>query len=238
MLLEPGAYLIAFAMLAGAVANSVSGMGFGLVCAPLLGLVMAPRQAAALTILLSSPSCVSVFIRDCRSVRLGDAALVLVPGAITAPLWAWALADVNQSTLARASGLTVLLSVALLAFGFRSERLTGATGALVAGAASSAMTILAAVGSPPVALYAMNAGWDASRVRATFQAIFLPLNVVALLALGVPHWQPTLYVPALAGLTAGMLVGAVAVHYVSPRVARIFTLALAAICAATLLFAA
>jgi uncharacterized membrane protein YfcA len=56
MWLEPSAFLIAFAMFVGAVANSVSGIGFGLVCAPLLALVMDPRQAAALTILMSSPS--------------------------------------------------------------------------------------------------------------------------------------------------------------------------------------
>src|SRR6186997_670426 len=127
MWLESATYLIALAMLAGAVANSISGMGFGLICAPLLALIMDPRQAAALTILLSLPSGAAVLMRDWRSVRLRDAVVILVPGVITAPLWAWTLANLNQSTLARAVGVTVLLSVALLASGFRSERLTGTT---------------------------------------------------------------------------------------------------------------
>src|SRR4029453_5130549 len=134
----------AVAILAGAVANSVSGMGFGLVCAPLLALVMDPRQAAALTILLSSPSVAAVLWRERRSVRLADAAIILIPGALTTPLWAFALAHVNQTTLTRTAGATVLLSVAMLAYGFRSRRMTGVIGAGVAGATSSAMTVLAA----------------------------------------------------------------------------------------------
>ena len=237
MALEPTVFVIAFAMLAGAVANALSGLGFGLICAPLLVLVMDPRQAAALTILLSSPSGAVVLMRDRRSVKLRDAAVILIPGVVTTPLWALALANVNSSSLARAAGATVLLSVALLVFGFRSQRLTGTSGAVFAGATSSAMTVLAAVGGPPVALYAMNADWDPSRARATLQAVFLPLNVVALLTLGVPRWEPTLYIPALAGLTAGVVIGIRAVQYVSPRVARNLTLSLAAISAATLLFA-
>jgi uncharacterized protein len=238
MWLEPAAGLIAFAMLAGALANSVSGMGFGLVCAPLLALVMDPRQAAALTILMSSPSGALVLFRDRRSVRMKDAALILVPGVLTAPLWAIALANVNQTSLARAAGATVLLGVSLLAVGFGSRRLTGTAGAVVAGAASSAMTLLAAVGGPPVALYAMNAGWSASRVRATLQTIFLPLNGVALIVLGLPQWQPSVYLPALVGLAMGLLVGVGVVRYVGPRLARNLTLLLAAISATTLLLTA
>jgi uncharacterized protein len=234
--LGPAAYVIAVAMVAGAVANSVSGMGFGLVCAPLLALVMDPRQAAALTILLSSPSGALVLWRARRSVRLADAAIVLIPGALTAPLWAFGLAHVNQTTLTRAAGATVLLSVVMLAFGFRSRRLTGVIGAGVAGATSSAMTVLAAVGAPPVALYAMNADWEASRVRGTLQTIFLPLNVVALMTLGVPRWQATIYLPALVGLGVGVVIGACTVQFISSRVARNVTLSLAAISASLLLF--
>lgn len=238
MWLEPVVWLIALAMLTGTLANSVSGIGFGLVCAPLLALVMDPRQAAALTILMSCPSGALVLFHDRRSARLKDAALILVPGVLTAPLWAIALANVAQTSLARAAGATVLVSVALLAVGFRSQRLTGTAGAVVAGAAASAMTMLAAVGGPPVALYAMNVGWDASRARATLQMIFLPLNGVALIALGVPQWQPSVYLPALVGLAMGLLAGVPVVRYVSPRIARNLTLLLAAVSATTLLFTA
>jgi uncharacterized membrane protein YfcA len=223
-------------MLAGAVANSVSGMGFGLVCAPLLALVMDPRQAAALTILLSSPSVASVLWRERRSVRLADAAIILLPGALTTPLWVFALAHVNQMILTRTVGVTVMVSVAMLAFGFRAQRLSGKIGAVLAGATSSAMTVLAGVGGPPVALYATNADWEASRVRGTLQTVFLPLNVVALVALGIPRWQVTVYLPALVGLSAGLVIGACTARFVSTGVARNVTLSLAAVSALTLLF--
>jgi uncharacterized membrane protein YfcA len=238
MWLEPVAYLIAFAMLAGALANSVSGVGFGLVCSPLLALVMDPRQAAALAILMSSPSGAVVLYHDRRSVRVKDALLILVPAVLTAPLWALALADVNDTRLAHAAGVTVLLSVALLAIGFRSPALTGSSGAMIAGTAASAMTLLAAVGGPPVAIYAMNAGWNASRVRATLQTIFLPLNAVALLALGLPKWDSSIYLPALMGLVLGSVIGMRVVRYVGAQLARNLTLLLAAASATTLLLTA
>jgi uncharacterized membrane protein YfcA len=88
-----------------------------------------------------------------------------------------------------------------------------------------------------VALYAMNADWGASRARGTLQTIFLPLNAVALLALGIPRWQATVYVPALVGLGVGVVIGACTARLVSSRVARNVTLSLAAISAFTLLFA-
>lgn len=237
MWLEPLAWVIAFAMLAGALANSVSGIGFGLVCAPVLAMAMDPRQAAALTILMSSPSGALILFHDRRSVRVKDAALILVPGVVTAPLWIFALARMDERSLTRAAGAAVLLSVGLLAVGLRSHVLTGITGAVLAGASASAMTLLAAVGGPPVALYAMNAGWHASRTRATLQTIFLPLNGVALVALGLPHWQPSVYLPALVGLIGGSLVGMRIVRYVGPRFARNLTLVLAAASATTLLLA-
>lgn len=238
MWLESAPSLIALAMLAGALANSISGIGFGLVCSPLLALVMDPRQAAALTILMSCPSSAAVLLHDRQSVRLKDAALILVPGILTAPLWAMALAKLDQTSLARAAGAAVLLSVVLLAVGLRSRRLTGTAGAVVAGAAASAMTLTAAVGGPPVALYALNVGWAASRTRATIQAIFLPLGAVALIALGMPRWQPSVYLPAVVGLALGLLAGMAGARYVSPRIARNFTLLLAAVSATTLLFTA
>lgn len=237
MWLEPSAMIIAFAMLLGTLANSASGIGFGLVCAPLLALVMDPREAAALTILMSSPSGALVLFHARRSVRKKDAALIFVPALLTTPLWAKALVNANQTTLAHAAGVAVLLSVALLAVGVRSRRLTGSASAVLAGAASSAMTLLAAAGGPPVAVFAMNAGWDAAQTRATLQTIFLPLNVVALIALGLPQWQSSVYLPALVGLATGMLLGVPVVRYAGPRLARSLTLLLAAASATTLLLA-
>jgi uncharacterized membrane protein YfcA len=149
-----------------------------------------------------------------------------------------AVANIDQTGLARAAGATVLVSVGLLAVGFRSRRLRGTAGAVVAGASASAMTFMAAVGGPPVALYALNAGWDAARTRATIQAIFLPLGVVALIGLQIPRWEPSVYLPAVVGLAVGLLAGAPVARHVSPRIARNLTLLLAAVAASTLLFTA
>jgi hypothetical protein len=64
-----------------------------------------------------------------------------------------------------------------------------------------------------------------------------PVVVVALVALGIPRWQLTVYLPALVGLGVGMVIGACAAQFLSPRVARNVTLSLAAMSATALLFA-
>jgi len=79
----------------------------------------------------------------------------------------------------------------------------------------------------------MNAGWDASEVRATLQTIFLPLNGVALIALGLPQSQSSVYLPALVGLATGSLLGARIIRRVGPRLAGNLTLLLAAASATT-----
>lgn len=73
---------------------------------------------------------------------------------------------------------------------------------------------------------------------ATLQAIFLPLNGVALIALGLPQWQSSVYLPALVGLATGLLVGVRIVRCVGPRLAGNLTLLLAAASATTLLLTA
>jgi hypothetical protein len=78
-----------------------------------------------------------------------------------------------------------------------------------------------------VALFAANAGWSADAQRATLQAYFLGVNVVALLSLGLPAVPPGLLAASSAALVVGLAAGQPVARRVSDRAARRATLGLA-----------
>ncbi|MDP9071539.1 MAG: sulfite exporter TauE/SafE family protein, partial [Actinomycetota bacterium] len=89
--------------------------------------------------------------------------------------------------------------------------------------ASGAMNVVAGIGGPAAALYALNAGWPPEATRATLQAYFLALNVVALASLGLP----SLGLGQAVGLVVGWLAGTVLARRLPQQAAMGATLALA-----------
>lgn len=227
--------LLAAAVAAGAVAQSVSGIGFVLVCGPALVGVLGASDGVALSLLLNLLLNAAVLVREWAQVRWRDALLLFVPAALTTPLWARLLHGLDRGTEARAAGVVVLVGVLLLVCGLRARRLAGPAGALLGGAVSSAMNVAAAASGPAVALFATNAGWGHRDTRATLQAYFLALNLVAIATLGLPSVSASAGLTAAAGLAAGTAGGAVLAPRVRARQARAATLALAALGAVVLL---
>ncbi|MCA1712645.1 MAG: hypothetical protein LC789_13845 [Actinobacteria bacterium] len=122
--------------------------------------------------------------------------------------------------------MVVLLGAALLAFGVRWAAATGPAGAVGTGVVAALTNVIAGVAGPPVALWAENARWGAARQRATLQAFFLGLNLVALPSLGPPHVGAATLVACVLAMTTGVLLGVRLT--VSEGVARRVTLGLAA----------
>jgi hypothetical protein len=232
---DASALFLVGAVAAGAVAQSVSGIGFILVCGPALVAALGPHQGVGVAIVISAVLNAVVLAREWRSVRAADALLLFVPAALTTPLWARALRGLDPVVEARVAGAAVVVGVLMLAAGLRWHRAAGRAGALVAGTVSSAMNVAAATGGPAVALYATNAGWGQRDLRATLQAYFLALNVVALATLGVPPWTASTDVPVAVGLVAGLGLGALVAPRVGHKLARTVTLVLAGIGGALLL---
>jgi hypothetical protein len=67
------------------------------------------------------------------------------------------------------------------------------------------MNVLAGIGGPPVAMYAVNAEWPVDAVRPTLQAFFLGLNAVAIPFVGLPSLSPLPWVALGVGWVAGLL---------------------------------
>lgn len=218
---------VVLAVLVGALAQSVSGIGFALVCGPLLVALLGPADGVRLAVALSLVLNAVLLWRHRHAVDLRRAVLLLVPAALATPVLARVLRAAPVRLAEALAGAAALLGAVALATGLRLRAARGAGGAVAAGVLSAAMNVVAAVGGPAVALYAVNAGWPAEAARSTLQLYFLALNVVALAVLGLPDVGRTVLAACAAALAAGLVAGAPLARRVPEEAARRTTLALA-----------
>lgn len=220
--------LVLLAVALGTLAQSVSGIGFSLVCGPLLVAALGAADGVRLAVLLSIALNVVLLVRLRRDVELRPALLLLVPSALVTPLWAVLARRLPERPAAALAGGVVLVGVALLASGVRWHAARGPVGAVGAGVLGALSNVLASVAGPVVALWAANADWPQRAQRASLQAYFLGLNCVALPSLGLPDVGGGLVLGCLAALGAGALLGVPLARRVGETAARRTTLALAA----------
>jgi uncharacterized membrane protein YfcA len=219
--------LVATAVLLGALAQSVSGIGFSLVCGPFLVVALGPADGVRLGVALSLALNLVLLVRHRSTVEVRSALLLLVPAALATPLIARLLRAAPVRLAEALAGAAALVGAVALAAGLRWRAAQGRVGAVGASVLSAGMNVAAAIGGPAVALYAANAGWPAEAARSTLQLYFLALNLVALAALGLPEVSPSLLAACAAALVVGLVAGAPLARRVPEATARRTTLALA-----------
>lgn len=204
-------YLLVTFVAAAAFAQAITGIGFGLVCAPAFVAVLGPVEGVSATALLAAIVNVAVVATSARDVDVRSTLLLLAPALVATPLAAAALRSIDERVATAAAGVLVIAGVGLLvtrpavAAGARPPgALAGTPGAITAGAVSGAMNAAAGVGGPAAALFGLGAGWSPRRLRATLQAYLLGVNVITVAALGVVSlrlgWPLALAVGTVAGL--------------------------------------
>lgn len=225
--------LAAVAIVAGAVAQSVTGLGFSLIAAPALLALYGPRDGVAMVVVLAILASLLPLASQWREVRFKDASVLLVPTLLATPVVALVLSGVDASIVAIFAGVAVILGVVLLARGASWSGLRGIPGAIAAGVSSAMLNVVGGVGGPPMGMYAANAGWGPAQSRATLQFFFLIQNIVTAMVIGflAPAWW---MVAALAAGTAG---GMMAAGRIPAGAARIAVLVVAGLGGASLIVA-
>jgi hypothetical protein len=218
---------VLLAVLVGTLAQSVSGIGFALVCGPLLVAALGPQDGVRLAVLLSLVLNVVLLAGLWRQVDVRTTLLLLVPAALTTPVFAGLARRLPERAGAAAAGTVVVVGVAVLALGLRWHAARGTGGAVVAGVLGALTNVLAGVAGPVVALWAANAEWPPRVQRASLQALFLGVNAVALPSLGTPRVSAGLLTGCLAALAGGAVVGVPLSRRIGEVAARRTTLALA-----------
>ena len=183
---------------AGAAVQRVTGLGFSLVCAPALvaaeGALSGVRQVNVLALVGN----LVLLVRLRSDVRWREGVRVLVPAAALALPAGLLARRLDPSLLTVLAGLTSLAAVAAVATGRRFR-----LGAVSAGALAGVGNVVAGVGGPAVAAFALGDGWPPRQVRASLQAIFAGLNVVSIAALGPPSVSGARAAALLAALGGG-----------------------------------
>ncbi len=199
--------VLTLAVAAGALAQAVTGLGFSLVCAPVMVLVLGPATGVRLANMCSIAVSTVGLATYRAHVDLRAALGLLIPAIVITPLVVTVVHRTSADTLSIAAGCITLLSVAALASGLRVRQLRGRAGAVIAGCVSATMNVIAGLSGPAVAMYGVNADWDPDRMRGTFQLYFLALNVVAVVALGPLRIGATRALVLLAAIAVGFGAG-------------------------------
>lgn len=190
------------ALLAGSCLQGVAGYGIGTLAAPLLFLISpmlvpAPLvlNAVILTILMVLRNHGALQIREVRFAIGGGAAGMILAG-ITLML-------ISPKGFELVFGILILIGVLLSVAGLRPE--LNARNSILAGAASTYMGTITAVGGPPIALIYQNQ--KGPLVRANMSAFFLVASFFSIAALVASGYLGQRELQLFAVTFPGVLIG-------------------------------
>ena len=234
--------LVLIAVIAGALAQRLAGLGFGLLVSPVLVVLLGPFDGVMIINLCGAASSLLILSRVWRHVqwrRYFGLALAAVAGVLPG---AWLASNVPEAPLEICIG--VLLIVALLA----SQRLTrsswrasGPVPMASLGFSSGLMNAAAGVGGPAITAYAIATRWDQKSFGATLQPYFVTTGLTSLVSKyvlsgghlpGLEGWQ---WLSILAAMVVGIVAGDLLSGKVKPASVRRIVVAIAYLGAASTL---
>lgn len=223
----------ALAILVGTVLQRVSGTGVGLVCAPILALILGSGQGVLVTNATTTISglLIGLSVRRLVDRRLATTiCLSAVPGAIAGALL---VRDLPVAWLQVVIGGIVLLAIVTSVLTPRLPHWPGRGAQVVAGLIGGLFNTTAGVAAPAMVVYSRLARFDQRVFAATLQPIFMTMGAMSVLlktllastAGDFPPWWFAIVVVAMVGV--GIRLGTWAAERVTPAQARGMALVLA-----------
>ena len=218
----------------GAGVQRVSGMGLGLVAAPILAILLGPVEGifvCNVLAVINASMTTAVRRHDIDWHQFAVISSVLLIGAIPA---AWLLTVAATPVLFTVVGVLLLISLGVSTFGQpHTPAIRGGVASLLAGVAAGFMNTLAAVAAPALTVYAQATRWDHRTFSATLQPIFFVAGIVAVLvkvlgeAADLDHTGIWVWPAGIFGLMSGILIGSVLSPRIPGAIARRFALMIA-----------
>ena len=234
------ALLLLAAVVLGGVSQRVTGMGFALVTAPFLVLLLGPVGGVLVVNVCAALTSSLILLRVRHDVAwrrfavLGTSAVVgILPGSVLAQA-------APSAWLELVVGALVLLALATSLLARRAPAVTGAVPAVVTGLVAGAMNATAGVGGPAFSVYAVASRWPQRSFAATLQPLFITTGLVSFgtkLSIDPSSLPPLawwVWLGIAAALGAGVLLGDRLSRHLSPRTARVGLLLVATTGAATI----
>lgn len=225
--------LVLAAVVLGAGMQRVTGMGFALVAAPFLVLLLGPVEGVVLVNLCGAVTAGAIVFRVARDINwrryaaLASAALLgIIPAAVLIRFIPPAVLEISIGVIL-AVGLTVVLALKSAQLPARRRYLW------TAGTLSGFMNTAAGVGGPAVSMYSIATQWEHKSFAATMQPYFFTIGAFSLAskAITAPASFPVLpwgmWVAVAAACLAGLVLGDFAAKVVPARTAQILLVVLA-----------
>jgi uncharacterized membrane protein YfcA len=215
------------AVVVGAMAQRVAGLGFGLMVSPVLVVLLGPLEGVMIVNACGATSSLLILFRVWRDVDWWRYVALILPGFVGIALGALPVSRVPAAPLEIGIGILLILGLLLSQLVARARRRIDGMGIRTAsGFSSGFMNAPAAVGGPAVTAYAVLSGWEQKRFGATLQPYFLSTGTASLLAKAIAtggHW-PALaigeWVLVFVCMIAGIGVGDVLAHKIAGEVVR------------------
>ncbi|QTX05855.1 sulfite exporter TauE/SafE family protein [Agromyces archimandritae] len=226
--------LLSVAILAGAFAQRITGMGFALVVSPFLVVLLGPFDGVLVVNACAVLSSLIILPRVWRDVEWGRLVRLAVPAVVGTATGAWVAAHVPGPAMQIGIGALVVIALTSTLFAMRTaEPVTGAAPAIAAGLASGFMNATAGVGGPAVSVYAVASRWPQLGFAATLQPYFIIVSGSSLIAKfaatgwALPELDPVAWPFILVAMLIGIGIGELLQRRISPRIARISVIAIA-----------
>ncbi|GEP25850.1 sulfite exporter TauE/SafE family protein [Cryobacterium levicorallinum] len=218
--------LVIAAVLIGSSMQRITGMGFALVAAPFLVLLLGPIDGVIVVNVCGALTAGVILTRVFRDVdwrRYGIlaacAVIGIVPGSYVLQFVPVAWLEISIGVLV-AAGLTVSVNLGRVVV---RDRLSFR---VIAGMTSGVMNTTAGVGGPAVSIYAIATGWPQRSFAATMQPYFLTIGLAslsskfALGSAGVPELPVLVWILIGCACIVGLIVGDLLSRVIEPHVAR------------------
>lgn len=219
--------LLGGVVLLGSLVQRMTGIGFGLLAAPGLVLLIGPVQGVALVNCAGVVIGIAGLATSWRRVRLGTMVPLVAAAALTVPLGAWLALRLPEPVLLAGCGTLITAAVLLVMCGARVRALRGRAGAVAAGAASGFMNSAAGTGGPALSVYAANANWTAREFVPNAQFYGLAVNLMSVLAKGLPQLARPAWLLVACTVSAGIVLGQLLAARTPEKGARWIVLGLA-----------
>ncbi|MDQ4502744.1 sulfite exporter TauE/SafE family protein [Sinomonas sp. ASV322] len=210
--------VVLLAVVVGATAQRVAGLGFGLMVSPVLVVLLGPLDGVMIVNACGATSSLLILSRVWRDVEWRRYLGLIIPGFAGIAIGAFLASHVAAAPLEIGIGLILvagLVGSQLVARAQRNlgKRVDGLGVMAASGFSSGLMNAAAAVGGPAVTAYAVLSRWDQRRFGATLQPYFITTGTTSLLAKVFAtggHWPELefwqwmlIFVCMVAGIVAG-----------------------------------
>ena len=195
------------------------GFGFAVVFTPLLSLAMGPREAIALSLVLSVTLSLALYIADTPRASMREVMPMFLAAVVASPIGVYILAVADERVLRADIGVAVLTSVVGTLFMPHSttERPERMSLTLLAGVISGIFRGATSMGGPPVVVYEHWRGASPLIIRRRLVAFFALTGVAGLLIAApsgvLTQWT---FIQSIAGLPA-VAIALYGGRYIRPR---------------------